>query len=124
MEATLMANCEPIRTAFWNVQNLFDTTASEIAADLEFTPDKGWTDAVLGRKLDALASVVNAMFGGQGPELLGLCEVENEAVVKRLAKLLKPDLTIAHVESPDIRGIDTSLLYAADRSKLLREPSP
>ena len=32
-----------IKVAFWNLQNLFDTTASEIAADLEFTPDDGWT---------------------------------------------------------------------------------
>ena len=44
-----MAKDEPIRTAFWNVQNLFDMIASEIVADMEFTPDGGWTPAVLDR---------------------------------------------------------------------------
>jgi hypothetical protein len=29
-----------IKVASWNLQNLFDTTASDIAADLEFTPAK------------------------------------------------------------------------------------
>jgi hypothetical protein len=30
-----------IKIAFWNVGNLFDTTASELATDLEFTPADG-----------------------------------------------------------------------------------
>ena len=119
-----MANARPIRTAFWNVQNLFDTTASAIAADLEFTPEEGWTPAVLEKKLDALAKVVNAMFDGEGPELLGLCEVENKNVVERLAGLLKRKLRIAHVESPDIRGIDASLLYSSDRFQLAAGDKP
>lgn len=119
-----MANVKPIRTAFWNVQNLFDTTASEIATDLEFTSEEGWTPAVLEKKLTALANVVNAMFGGEGPELLGLCEVENKKVVKRLAELLKSEMMIAHVDSPDIRGIDTSLLYSSDRFQLATETKP
>jgi hypothetical protein len=32
-----------IKIAFWNVGNLFDKTASELATDLEFTPEFGWT---------------------------------------------------------------------------------
>jgi len=28
-----------INVAFWNVQNLFDTTASPIATDLDYTPE-------------------------------------------------------------------------------------
>ena len=73
----MVADFKPSRTAFLNVQNLFDTTASVIAADLEFTPDEGWTPAVLDRKLDVLANVMYVVFEGEGPELLGLCEVEN-----------------------------------------------
>ena len=59
---------EDITVAFWNVQNLFDTTESEIGADLEFTQAEGWTRARLCEKLDALATVINAMFEGAGPE--------------------------------------------------------
>lgn len=107
-----------IRAAFWNVENLFDTTESDIAADFEFTEQEGWTCARLNEKLDALATVINAMFDGAGPELLGLCEVENRAVLDLLVRRLRRKLHIAHVESPDIRGIDTSLLYCADRFEI------
>ena len=104
-----------IRTAFWNVQNLFDTKASDIATDLGFTPAKGWTPDRLEQKLDVLASIINGMFGGKGPELLGLCEVENVELMRRLRSRLRnrEDLCIAHVDSPDIRGIDTSLFYSS-----------
>ena len=109
-----------IRTAFWNLQNLFDTTESDIAADLDYTPDEGWTNKRLKEKLDALAAVINDMFDGAGPELLGLCEVENKGLVQKLVKRLNgKNLRIAHVESPDIRGIDTSLVYSADRFKIV-----
>ena len=104
-----------IRVAFWNVENLFDTTASDIATDLEFTPAEGWTDAVFDAKVANLASVIQGMHGGAGPDLLGLCEVENKGVVEDLlAAVGRPDLKIAHVESPDIRGIDCTLAYSTN----------
>ena len=109
---------EDITVAFWNVQNLFDTTESEIAADLEFTQAEGWTRARLCEKLDALATVINAMFDGAGPELLGLCEVENRAVLELLVQRLGGNFRIAHVDSPDIRGIDASLVYCANRFEI------
>ena len=113
-----------IRAAFWNVQNLFDTTESDIAADFEFTPDEGWTRARLCEKLDALTIVVNDMFDGRGPELLGLCEVENRAVLELLVQRLRGNFRIAHVDSPDIRGIDISLLYCADRFEIAPNGDP
>ena len=102
-----------INVAFWNVQNLFDTTASDIAADLEFTPADGWTEEILAVKIKNLASVINLLHDGQGPDLLGLAEVENKSVVDALvAATGRSDLRVAHIESPDIRGIDTSLVYS------------
>lgn len=71
-----------INIAFWNVQNLFDTTASPIATDLEFTPEQGWTDEVFDIKVANIASIIRQMHGGTGPDLLGLCEVENKEVVE------------------------------------------
>lgn len=104
-----------LKIAFWNLQNLFDTTLSDLAADFEFTPANGWDEAALAAKIDNLAEVVNSMFDGTGPDLLGLCEVENAAVAQTLIDAIgRPDLRLAHVASPDIRGIDTSLIYSAN----------
>lgn len=112
-----------IKIAFWNLQNLFDTTVSEIAADLEFTPDKGWGQAAFDAKVKNLASVINLMHDGQGPDLLGICEVENHEVAEKLMdKCSRQDYELAHVEAPDIRGIDTSLIFSKNVFELLDEP--
>ncbi|MGR8940408.1 MAG: endonuclease/exonuclease/phosphatase family protein, partial [Gammaproteobacteria bacterium] len=104
-----------IKVAFWNVQNLFDTTVSPIAADLEFTPEQGWTPEVFDIKVANLAKIIRQMHDGVGPDLLGLCEVENKEVVARLiAEIGRADYRVAHVESSDIRGIDCSLIYSAN----------
>src|SRR5262245_3221129 len=111
-----------IKVAFWNVENLFDTTASPIAADLEFTPAQGWTQAVFDLKVKNIAAIIKQMHSGQGPDLFGLCEVENKGVVDRLiAEIGNPKYKVAHVESPDIRGIDCSLIYSTD---VFHDPDP
>lgn len=109
-----------IKVAFWNVENLFDTTASPIATDLEFTPAQGWTPEVFAVKVKNIASIIKQMHGGAGPDLLGLCEVENKGVVDALiAEIGNPSYKVAHVESPDIRGIDCSLVYS---SSVFKDP--
>jgi len=55
-----------LNVAFWNLQNLFDTSASDIAADLEFTPLEGWTDEVLEQKFDRLVEIIDVWWGGTG----------------------------------------------------------
>ena len=112
-----------IKIAFWNLQNLFDTTVSEIAADLGYTPQNGWTDAVMDQKIENLAAVINLMHDGEMPDLLGICEIENKNLAEKLIeKIGRDDLKVAHVESPDIRGIDTSLIYSSDVFELDGEP--
>ena len=109
-----------IKVAFWNVENLFDTTVSEIAADLEFTPAQGWTQAAFDAKVKNLATVIKQLHGGAGPDLFGLCEVENKSVVEALlTEIGRADYQVAHVESPDIRGIDTTLVYS---DKVFKKP--
>jgi hypothetical protein len=51
-----------IKVAFWNVENLFDTTASSIATDLEFTPAQGWTQAVFDLKVRNIAAIIWAVL--------------------------------------------------------------
>lgn len=106
----------PIRVAFWNLQNLFDSTPNEIATDLEFTPAEGWTAESVERKLVNLAEIVGSMFDGDGPDLLGVCELENNSLGERLiAATGRDDLVLAHGDTGDLRGIDSSLIYSSPR---------
>ena len=99
--------------AFWNLQNLFDLDVSPLAADLEYTPVNGWDKRAFETKINNLADVIRLMFDGKGPDLLGICEIENARVANILIEAIgRDDYALAHVEHPDIRGIDTSLIYS------------
>lgn len=112
-----------IKVGFWNLQNLFDTDLSEIAADFEYTPEEGWDQQAFDAKVTNLASVIDLMHDDQGPDLLGICEVENRQVAEKLIdKCKRQDYELAHVDSPDIRGIDTSLIFSKDIFELIDEP--
>ena len=102
-----------VRVAFYNVENLFDTEDNPAQQDEEFLPDskKQWTVERYQDKLNKLARVIAAL---NYPVLLGLAEVENEAVLRDLVE--HPDLAeagydLVHYDSPDARGIDVALLY-------------
>src|SRR3712207_2199926 len=95
-----------IKIAFWNLGNLFDTKATPIAADFEFTPTRGWTQEVLDKKIENLSYIIGQLHGDIGPDLLGLCEIENEGLAQELINEVgKDDLEVAkYDDSPDIRG--------------------
>lgn len=108
--------------AFWNVENLFDIeTSTNRPAYLQKKLKKelkGWTDAILNRKLDQIASIITQMNGGQGPDILGVCEVENLAVMNRLADVISSGgrtYGVAHADTSDGRGIDVAFLYDQTR---------
>ena len=73
-----------IRIAWWNLENLFDhenaTRGLELATSLG-SELQGWTVAIRNRKLDQLATIINGMFNGERPDLLGVCEVEDGTVL-------------------------------------------
>ena len=102
-----------VRVAFYNVENLFDTEDDPYRLDEEFLPssDKRWDQDRYQDKISKLAKVIAAL---NYPELLGLAEVENEAVLRQLiehADLAEAGYDIVHYDSPDVRGIDVALLY-------------
>jgi endonuclease/exonuclease/phosphatase family metal-dependent hydrolase len=104
--------------AWWNVENLFDVVDSPQRSDrLQRTLNRelqGWTDDILASKIAQLAKIITQMNQGHGPDLLGVCEVENEAVLKRLVDSLSSlgrDYDIAHHETEDARGIDVAFIY-------------
>lgn len=105
--------------AFYNVENLFDVDDDPGKDDSQFLPggEYGWTAATYLAKLDNLSDAVMSMNNGQGPDILGLAEVENEQVLRDWVNMtdLKPrGYEYVLVEGPDPRGIDVAFLYDPD----------
>ncbi|MEM0999732.1 MAG: endonuclease/exonuclease/phosphatase family protein [Bacteroidota bacterium] len=105
-----------VTVAFYNVENLFDLEDDPNKNDNEFLPDGSyqWTEEHLKIKLANLARVIAALGDEDGPEILGLAEVENRRVIEMLCAskaLKKHGYEIVHRESPDQRGIDCALIY-------------
>ncbi len=101
---------------FYNVENLFDTENDPKIEDEEFTPEseKAWDMERYEKKLDDIASVIQAVNEAETPEIIGLCEVENLKVLEDLIQtkgLKRGNYGIVHHNSPDTRGIDCALLY-------------
>ena len=111
--------------AFWNLENLFAPegfpgrepwVADAMARDL-----RGWSEALFERKVSQLATGIAAINGGDGPDLLGVCEVENDFCLNALAAAVNARFpgrryAVVHVDSThDGRGIDTAFLFDAER---------
>ncbi len=101
---------------FYNVENLFDCEDDPRVNDNEFLPNKGkyWSPKRYTAKRENIARVIAAVGEGKAPVLVGLCEVENEEVVRQLVQyrpLSNLRYRYVHYESPDPRGIDVALLY-------------
>ena len=79
---------EPFRVMFYNVENLFDCQHDTLKNDYEFLPDapKGWTQARYHDKLARIAKVIIATGEENVPDLVGLCEVENDHCLKDLTE--------------------------------------
>jgi len=106
--------------AFWNLENLFDVENSPRREDkLQRAIGKdlaGWTQALLDRKVSQLGSIIRKMNGGHGPDMLGVCEVENKYVMDLLVQQLAPlgrKYAVVHHDMSDHRGIDVAFVYDA-----------
>lgn len=103
----------------YNVENLFDTADDPKVPDEEFLPsaDKKWNEERYQKKLNDLAKVISGVNPQDVPEIVGLIEVENRAVLEDLIStqaLKNHGYGIIHEESPDFRGIDVALIYRKD----------
>lgn len=114
----------PFRVMSWNVENLFDTHHDSLKNDEEFLPEalRHWNYSRYKKKLDDIARVIVAVGEWNPPALVGLCEVENDTVLRDLTRrspLKNLDYRYVMTNSPDQRGIDVALLYQRDLFKLL-----
>lgn len=114
---------DTVFVAFWNLQNLFDTTDDPSIDDEEFLPgsELEWTEERLDKKMYNLARTIRMMNGNRGPDILGVCESENETVLVEMLDRYLSDLSyeVAYIESPDNRGIDNGLIFKKDKFRLL-----
>ena len=113
--------------AFYNVENLFDTSNNPNTFDDDYTPDgkNKWSYKRYKIKLKKLGSVI-AQIGLKRsknlPAIVGLVEVENAKVVADLVNstyLKNHHYGFVHYDSPDERGIDVALLYNKTAFELL-----
>lgn len=115
-----------ISVVSWNVENLFDCTHDTLKDDREFLPEGAyrWTRGRYWRKLDNVARTLAALADEERwPDLVGLCEVENDTVMRDLTR--RSPLRVAAynyvmTDSPDRRGVDVVLMYQPSRFSLLR----
>ena len=109
---------------FYNVENLFDLEDEPGKQDGEFTPqsEKNWDMTKYRKKLADISRVISGINEGDLPEIVGLCEVENEKVLQDLVRtglLASGNYQIVHHESPDFRGIDCALIYRPDEFQVV-----
>ncbi len=112
--------------AFYNTENLFDVLVDDKTNDNDFLPmsAKNWTKKRYERKIHKLGSVISKIgfaCAQKPPVLIGLAEVENDAVLKDLIQsedLKNYNYGFIHYNSLDERGIDVALLYNKDEFKV------
>lgn len=124
---TAMAQ-ERFRMMEYNCENLFDTVHDVGKDDVAFLPEavRRWNGYRFWKKLGQLSKVI--MAGGEGllPDLVALCEVENDSCLHALTKrspLRRAGYEYVMTNSPDRRGIDVALLYQPGTFRLLSEQS-
>lgn len=109
--------------AFWNLENLFGPEDHperiEWIRDMVARDLRGWSETLYRTKLAQLAKIIVQMNGGAGPDILGVCEVEDGFVLADLVATIAPQLPartygVVHANNEkDRRGIDTAFIFDA-----------
>lgn len=127
---------EPLKVVSYNVENLFhpkhdtiweskpDSSINFVEKDdYEWTPEgeRRWSYNRYYQKVENIARVLTNIGEWDGVDIVGLQEIENALVVKRLCYTLRQgEYDFVHYESPDQRGIDVALIYKKNRVDTLR----
>ena len=110
---------DTLSAVFWNLENFFDwrnDSTSVSDADFSSRGSRRWTRRRFGAKCQGVAKTLlwSSSVAGRLPDIVGVAEVENAFVLRRLLRdtpLRKLDYAFVHFDSPDRRGIDVGLLY-------------
>lgn len=113
-----------------NCENFFDCQHDSLKQDTEYAAEsvRHWNTNRYWKKLRNISREILSCSGVQRgggealPDLIALCEVENDSVMTYLTQ--RSLLRNAHYEyvmtsSPDVRGIDVALLYSPMTFRLI-----
>lgn len=115
-----------------NCENLFDCRHDNLKHDEQFLPssDYHWTPNRYWKKVNRIGQTILSCGESDGgwslPDLVALCEVENDSCLVDLTKrslLRKARYEYVMTHSPDERGIDVALLYSPFTFQLLQSYS-
>ncbi len=100
-----------------NCENLFDYHHDEGKDDTEYLPEatRHWTKKRYWQKLNNIAQELLSCSDDGIPDMIALCEVENDSVLHDLTSrslLRNAGYEYLMTNSPDLRGIDVALLYS------------
>ena len=100
-----------------NCENLFDYHHDEGKDDTEYLPEatRHWTKNRYWQKLNNIAQELLSCSDDGIPDMIALCEVENDSVLHDLTSrslLRNAGYEYLMTNSPDLRGIDVALLYS------------
>ncbi len=118
-----------------NCENLFDTVDDPFKDDNEYTENslRHWDKRKyyekrnnIGKEIISCAEHPNEKGEGHMPDMVALCEVENDSVMVDLTR--RSMLWSYHYEylithSPDVRGINVALMYNPNAFKLIESNS-
>lgn len=113
-----------VRIIFYNVENLYDPYNDTTKLDDEFTSmgARRWTYGKFLEKIFHLSRLILSIGEWDPPAIMGMCEVENLYVLKKLiydTPLKCVKYRIIHYDSPDIRGVDVALIYRPEKFNVL-----
>ena len=105
--------------SFYNLENFYDTIDDPLKSDEEFTPTGSlkYNSARYQKKIKHLAKAIADLgkaVGSRGPDLLGVCEVENATALNDLiadSALGNKHYGFVLIEGPDARGVDPALIF-------------
>ena len=115
--------------AWWNLENLFDvensTQRSGRLKEILKEELMGWNDEVLNNKISQLAKAVSKMNDANGPDILGVCEVEDGPVINKLVNKIKEmvarDYKVVHEQYDDKRGIEISFIFDPSKFEIAKD---
>lgn len=118
LSGVLTASADSLCVVSYNVENLFHPENDSLTNDDEWTVngERHWSFARYNRKVENIAKVLTNIGEWSGVDVVGLQEIENAAVVKKLCYTLRRgEYGFVHYDSPDRRGIDVALIYKKSR---------
>ena len=121
---SVFAQNNTVRIAFWNMENFFDPFVDSTKAYNAFTEEgmQHWTKSRFYQKRNNMYKAILAMSENRPLGILGMCEVENEYVLRSLFEqtpLKKHNYRWILYEGPDKRGIDPAIVYSIDHFQLV-----